>query len=190
MFNERIFSIGISQYHLDDSYVDNKSLCEYIKKSSPDVGMDGTLSVSRKQMDINNPLINMLNEVVFNHSRHIIQGITGNDKIDPELQRVWGNHNLNVDICTPHVHRQSFLSAIYYPKSTDGKIEFHNPWGDNIMSIIPESSIKEYSDFNSSYYTLYPKTGMLIIFPSNLLHYALPSANERISVVYDIGINI
>ena len=58
------------------------------------------------------------------------------------------------------------------------------------MSIIPQSSIKEYSDFNSSYYTLYPKTGTLIIFPSNLLHYALPSADERISVVYDIGINI
>ena len=190
MFNERIFSIGISQYQLDASYVDNEVLCEDIKKSSPDVGMDGTLSVSRKQIALDNEYLGRLNDVVFNHSRYIIQGITGNDKINPELQRVWGNHNLNVDICTPHVHRQSFLSAVYYAKSTDGRIEFHSPWTDNIMSIIPESSIKEYNDFISSYFTLYPKTGMLFIFPSNLLHYALPSANERISVVYDIGINI
>ena len=46
----------------------------------------------------------------------------------------------------------------------------------------------QYNEFNSSYYTVYVKTGMLILFPSNLLHYALPSANDRISVVYDIGI--
>ena len=56
------------------------------------------------------------------------------------------------------------------------------------MSIIPESSMVQYNEFNSSYYTVYVKTGMLILFPSNLLHYALPSANDRISVVYDIGI--
>ena len=67
MFNERIFSIGISQYHLDDSYVDNKSLCEDIKKSSPDVGMDGTLSVSRKQIALDNEYLGRLNDVVFNH---------------------------------------------------------------------------------------------------------------------------
>lgn len=188
MFDQKIFSIGISQYELDACYVDNEKLCKDVKKSSPDVGMDGTLSVSRKQMDIANPLIKMLNDVVMMHSTNIIRGITGNDKINPELQRVWGNHNLNVDICSPHVHRQSFLSAVYYALSTDGRIEFHSPWTDNIMSIVPESSIVQYNEFNSSYYTIYPKTGMLIIFPSNLLHYALPSSNDRISVVYDIGI--
>ena len=188
MFEQKIFSIGISQYELNATYVDNEKLCEDIKKSSPDVGMDGTLSVSRKQMDINNPLIKMINDTVIYHSTNIIRGITGNDKIEPVLQRVWGNNNLNVDICSPHVHRQSFLSAVYYAKSTDGRIEFHSPWTDNIMSIIPESSMVQYNEFNSSYYTVYVKTGMLILFPSNLLHYALPSANDRISVVYDIGI--
>ena len=188
MFDQKIFSIGISQYELDACYVDNEKLCKDVKKSSPDVGMDGTLSVSRKKIEVNNPCLTVLNEIILNNSQHILSGVTGNNNIKPTLQRVWGNHNLNVDICSPHVHRQSFLSAVYYALSTDGRIEFHSPWTDNIMSIVPESSIVQYNEFNSSYYTIYPKTGMLIIFPSNLLHYALPSSNDRISVVYDIGI--
>ena len=188
MFKERIFSIGISRYELTDIDYDLK--CEEVKKSSPDVGMDGTLSVSRKQLDISNPCLDKLNHIIVSHSKYILSGITGNDDINLVLQRVWGNHNLNVDICSPHVHRQSFLSAVYYPLCTDGRIEFHSPWTDRIMSVVPESAIRRYNDFNSSYYTLYPNTGTLIIFPSNLLHYALPSPNERISVVYDIGINI
>ena len=113
--------------------------------------------------------------------------MTSNPNVEVYLQRVWGNHNVNEDICIPHVHRESFLSAVYYPKSTDGRIQFYSPFTDAILSHVPVIADK-YNEFNSSQHTLYPKTGWLILFPANLLHVVLPSKEERYSIVYDIGV--
>lgn len=185
MFSERIFSIGISKFKLNG--LDNDLLCESIKQrcANPLKTQYGS-----RDMGINNPILQTLNEVVFNQSFQIIDGIVGNPKVKlfPELKRVWGNHNLNEDICIPHVHRDSFLSAVYYPKNTDGTIHFHCPWMDNILSHIPIATAENYHEFNSSYWEYTPESGTLIIFPANLMHFVVPTKGERYSIVYDIGV--
>lgn len=185
MFSERIFSIGISQFKLKG--IDNEFLCERIRYycTNPDSRQYG-----HRDMGTNNPILEVLNKTVLEQSSKIIDGIVANPdiKIFPTIKRVWGNHNLNSDICIPHRHRDSFLSAVYYPKNTDGVIHFHSPWSDAINAHIPIGVSKQYHEFNSSYYEITPETGTLLLFPANLLHFVLPTPGERYSIVYDIGV--
>ena len=185
MFNERIFSIGISKFILNG--LNDDLLCEKIKeKRSTKVG----LTYGERDLEISDPVLQTLNEVVIKQSAEIIDGVVASSRVKlvPEVKRVWGNHNLNADICIPHVHRDSFLSAVYYPKNTDGTIHFHCPWMDNILSHIPIATTDNWNEFNSSYYEYTPESRTLIIFPANLLHFVIPTEGERYSIVYDIGV--
>ena len=102
---------------------------------------------------------------------------------------MWVNQDLNTDISTTHTHRDSFLSVIYYPKSTDGKIHFYIPSADVYLSHVPIYKCKEYNEYNSTFWEFDVKTGYLLIFNSMLPHAALPSKEERVSIVYDIVVN-
>ena len=179
MFNERIFSIGITVAQLNN--IENNLLCEQIKNHN-----NGREELKR-DLNLNNAELLHLNNVVLTQSQKILDGLAEGLKV--KLKRVWGNHNFNSDICIPHTHRDSFLSAVYYPKSTDGRIQFYSPFTDAILSHVPVVADK-YHEFNSSQHTVYPKTGWLILFPANLLHVVLPSKEERHSIVYDIGVKL
>ena len=183
MFSERIFSIGISKFQLD--VLDNHGLCEEIKQCQ-----DGENEKFKRDMGLQNPCLEQLNSIVQEQSQKILDGIVGNPlaNVSIELKRVWGNHNLNSDICIPHAHRDSFLSAVYYPKSTDGRIHFYCPWADGILSHVPIATAEQYNEYNSSYYELQVKTGWLVLFPAHLCHFVPFSNQERFSIVYDIGV--
>ena len=83
-----------------------------------------------------------------------------------------------------YVHRESFLSAVYYPKSTDGRIQFYSPFTDAILSHVPVIADK-YHGVQTLTYSI-SKTDILILFPANL--YVVWSKEERHSIVYDIGV--
>lgn len=186
MFTERIFSIGISKFQL--GRMDNDLLSDQVRYYCTN---PNSKSVDKKDMGLDNPNLQQLNEIVLNQSQQILDGMISNSNVTNVkcyLQKVWGNHNINEDICIPHTHRESFLSAVYYPKSTDGRIHFHSPWTDSILSQIPTLPAETYHEFNSTYYELHPRTGWLIFFPSNLIHFVPPSKDERISIVYDVGV--
>lgn len=178
IFNKRIFSIGISTLQLNG--LDNDQLCEQIKLCHN--GSDDL----KRDLGLTNPHLNNLNDIVLEQCQKILDGITENLKV--KLKRVWGNHNLNSDICIPHTHRDSFLSAVYYPKSTDGKIHFYSPWTDAILSHVPINKTKEFNEYNSSYYELPVKTGYLVIFPAHLSHFVPISESERYSIAYDVAV--
>jgi len=68
-----------------------------------------------------------------------------------------------------HVHRNSLLSGVYYPLCSDGvKITFHKNEG--IETFYAFNEPKEYNLFNSKTWTVTPKEGTLLIFPSTLMH--------------------
>jgi uncharacterized protein (TIGR02466 family) len=190
MFSERIFTIGISKFVIDG--VDNESLCNEIRHYST----NPTNNIRNPRgMDTNNPLLKDLNQVVLQQAQNIIDGLAAkpnNGVLKAHFNRMWGNHNLNSDICVPHAHRDSFLSAVYYPKSTDGRITFYCPWMDGMLAHLPHDYISDaepkYSDFNSCYHDVQVKTGWLILFPAMLCHVVPPTTEERYSIVYDIGV--
>ncbi|AIX17317.1 hypothetical protein Syn7803C76_98 [Synechococcus phage ACG-2014b] len=186
MFTERIFSIGISKFKLNG--LDNETLCEQIRyfSSNPNDRIHG-----QRDMNVNNPHLTSLTDVVLKESQKITDSILANSKasVRCSVTRVWGNHNLNCDICIPHVHRDSFLSAVYYPKaSEDSRLHFQSPFTDALLSKIPILASEVYDEFNSSYHQIHAETDMLVIFPANLLHFVPPTRGERYSIVYDIGV--
>ena len=182
MFTRNIFSISITTLQLTN--LDNTLLCEEIKNLQNRENKD-----LKRFMDLNNPCLNLLNGMILEQSKNILENNLQNTSAEVYLKRVWGNHNFNSDICIPHTHRHSFLSAVYYPKATDAKIHFYSPWTDALLSQVPTDEPKEFNEYNSSYYELYVKTGMLVIFPAHLPHFVPVSTDDRYSIAYDIGLN-
>ena len=186
MFSERIFSIGISKFKLKG--LDNETLCEQVRhySTNPENKIHG-----QRDMKVDNPYLTSLTDVVMAESQKITDSILANPsiKLTCFAKRVWGNHNYNCDICIPHVHRDSFLSAVYYPKaSEDSRLHFQSPFTDALLAQIPILASETYDEFNSAYHQINAETGMLVIFPANLLHFVPPTKGERYSIVYDIGV--
>lgn len=181
MFDRLLFGIGITILKLDG--IDNESLCEVASKVT---------SVEDRHIDKNITALQQLNEIVVSQSQLILDGIIANPEIDnvkTNIQRVWVNNNLNEDITMPHAHRDSFLSAVYYPRSTDGRILFYSPFSDAFLSHVPIKKAKNYHAFNSTFQEFHVRTGWLIFFNSMLPHYVPHSNDERISIVYDVRAN-
>jgi hypothetical protein len=190
MFNETIFSIGVTRLELRG--IDNESLCRKIRHCSTNPNKNKS---NPRGIDIDDPVIKDLNGIVLQQSQNILEGMApkpSEGKLETYFKRVWGNHNLNYDICTPHTHRDSFLSAVYYPKSTDGIIEFYSPWMDAMLSHIPwdypNNGGAQNTTFNSSHYYFNVQTGWLILFPATLCHFVPACNDERYSIAYDVGI--
>jgi uncharacterized protein (TIGR02466 family) len=175
MFNTLLFGIGISTFHFDN--IDNNSLSEIIRvKKSIDV----------RDFSLDDSKLLSLNNVVLSECQKILDNIAKEKKA--EIKKIWCNHGINKDIEEPHNHRNSFLSAVYYPLSTDGVIQFFSPFSDYFLSHVPLNCVENLDCYTASFYNLPVKTGDLIIFNSMLYHRAKLSTNERISIAYDISI--
>tara|TARA_B100000131_G_scaffold164690_1_gene159259 strand:- start:834 stop:1406 length:573 start_codon:yes stop_codon:yes gene_type:complete len=182
-FSKNLFSIGISIFQVN--HLDNETLCKQVEYFCTNPNNN---KIYTRDMGLDNPYLKELNEIVIERSQIILNGITNYPNLKVFLQKVWGNHNLNESISTPHCHRGSFLSAIYYPQSTDGIIQFYSPFTDALLSHVPVQT-DNYHEFNSAYYDLSPKTGWLVLFPGSLMHRVPPSKEERYSIVYNIGVD-
>ena len=77
------------------------------------------------------------------------------------------------DFGLAHSHANSLISGVYYldvPKDS-GDIAFHKPAGlTNIFHVSTDIPFKEYTPINSGIWTLEPREGDIILFPSHLLH--------------------
>lgn len=187
MFSERIFSIGISKFKLNE--LDNETLCEQVRYFATN---PNNRTYGERDMGLSNPHLKLLTDTVLEQSQKITNSILANPNVNVTCfaKRIWGNHNLNRDICIPHVHRDSFLSAVYYPKaSEDSRLHFQSPFTDALLAQIPILVSETYDEFNSAYHQVHAETGMLVIFPANLLHFVPPTPGERYSIVYDIGVS-
>tara|TARA_B110000285_G_C15083868_1_gene595065 strand:+ start:757 stop:1383 length:627 start_codon:yes stop_codon:yes gene_type:complete len=90
-----------------------------------------------------------------------------------------------------HIHTNSVFSGVYYMDTNEhqGKIKFHKPTHD--QTILPltfrPGSYKEPTDYNLDFAHIQPENGMLVIFPSTLLHSV--SANKSEWDRYSIAFN-
>ena len=201
MFNETLFSIGITRLQLDG--LNNEVLSNLIEENCKTSYVDdkvrttqdaitNALYSERGIMPDAHPELVKLNDTILEHTQIILDGIIANPKIDyvtTYIKRIWGNRNVNKDISLPHAHRDSFLSVVYYPVSEDGIIHFYSPFSDAFLAQVPIALSKKFHQYNSSYYEFPVSTGQLVIFPSMLCHYVPPTANKRMSIAYDIGVN-
>ena len=181
MYNNILFSIGLKTLELKG--MDNDSLCKYVKAN---------IGKQNRHVNPDDVELSKLNSIVLQETQKILDGTISNPDVNnlkTQIKRVWVNQDLNTDISTTHTHRDSFLSVVYYTKSIDGKIHFYIPSADVYLSHVPIHKAKEYNEYNSTFWEFDVKTGYLLIFNSMLPHAALPSNQERVSIVYDIVVN-
>lgn len=172
---KNIFSVGIEIYKIEN--IDNEKIVDYSRKYSIKNGIKDTQSI------LTNNIFYDLNNLVESKMKNYFHKIY-NNKYDISLARAWANYNADEFNTVPHVHKEYFLSAVYYPLATDGSLTFMNPMP-SLLAHQGDDMIDQYNEYNSDYYEFYARTGHLIIFNSMLNHYIEKTKQERVSIGYD-----
>lgn len=87
-----------------------------------------------------------------------------------------------------HMHPNNFLSAVYYVSVPPGanRITFHDP-RHQIHILAPD--VKEMNVHNSDYVNIEVEEGMLLLFPSWLIHSVPANASDRRRISISFNIN-
>jgi uncharacterized protein (TIGR02466 family) len=172
---KNIFSAGISIHILNE--INNKDIIKYAEKNN-------NFKIKKDIKNIlKNKVFEKLNNIVKNKMQDYFSNIYSK-KYNIKLDSGWTNVDNEEFISIPHVHAESFISAVYYPLSTDGKLVFLNP----MLALLSKQSsdmIENYNEFNSEYFQIDVRTGYLVIFNSMLQHHIMYSKQKRISVAYN-----
>jgi uncharacterized protein (TIGR02466 family) len=108
--------------------------------------------------------------------------------IRQEIINVWINLNPNSVTGAPHSHPSATFSAVYWPKCSEGSgnLEFLTPITANRYTF-PDGSRVKMNAFNSDMWTVAPKVGKIVFFPSWLFHFVRPNTDDkdRISIAFN-----
>jgi uncharacterized protein (TIGR02466 family) len=102
------------------------------------------------------------------------------------LNNLWINENYKECYNEPHYHPNSNFSGVFYIKTPKecGNLIFIKDSGSSMngLALFLE-------EIGSSTYTIKPEENLLILFPSNFLHYAEPNKSEesRISIAFNVS---
>lgn len=175
---KNIFSVGIEIYKIEN--IDNKKIVDYAKKQSIKNGLKDTESI------LSNDIFNNLNNIVELKMKEFFHKIF-NTKYDISLARAWANYNVDEFNTIPHIHKEFFLSAVYYPLATDGNLTFMNPMP-SLTAHQGNDMVDNFNEYNSDYYDFPARTGNLVIFNSMLNHFINKTKQERVSIGYDANL--
>ena len=109
-----------------------------------------------------------------------------------KLHGYWYNINGKCAFNVPHTHVafKTIVSGVLYIKipKNSGKIIFNR--NDPVCGMMYDfGNINNYNEYNSSNFTVLPKEGLFVLFPSSLTHYVEPNLNdqERIVISFNYG---
>jgi|21_taG_2_1085346.scaffolds.fasta_scaffold07045_5 uncharacterized protein (TIGR02466 family) len=111
------------------------------------------------------------------------------DVIDVYITKAWATLTQKDQFISEHRHSASHFSLVYYVEAEDqGNLVLKKT--DPVGLFTPSSTqyFKEYNDHNISTITYGSRTGDLVIFPSNMVHFTEVNKQEnpRISIGIDI----
>ncbi len=133
------------------------------------------------------PEMQELKGYFMNAVNEVIEILSTKQK-DVEITGCWANIHASDVTHKPHSHPNNFLSAVYYVSTPPGgrQITFHDPRN---QRIILAPAVEEINAYNAEHVNYEVEEGMLLVFPSWLVHSVLGStSNERrISISFDIN---
>ena len=158
-----LFSKPVMALRVD---LNNNKILNYIKniKYRPTQYADGvSLSISNHILDTNK--LKKEKDTFFKSIKPYLRAIGYDRKY--EIHTSWCSRTKPGSLSQPHMHQNTWLSAVYYPTSHTGfSISF-------LKSNLNHYKL-EYNDKNNIYsaeeYNFQPSTNTLLIFPSELLH--------------------
>jgi len=88
-----------------------------------------------------------------------------------------------------HIHSNNYISAAYYVKTQEnsGDIVFHDP---RSVTTFRYPKISKRNKLNSNVFTVQPKEGLLVLFPSYLYHSVDLNRSEEERIVISFNINL
>ena len=120
------------------------------------------------------------------HISEYVHGVQGvEDKYIIDVPCSWVNIHQHMDATHEHNHRHSMWSGIVYLKT-------HPNCGDLVFSHYKYATIDpdraHYNIYNSPRWTVTPQDGMVLIFPSDLVHSVKPNQDtlRRYSLAFNI----
>jgi uncharacterized protein (TIGR02466 family) len=144
------------------------------------------------------PVLQELTEIVWDRAQYITRNLI---KISPQyeirIDSVWANLNKGNTLDQlhnnpPHLHANQFISFVYYAEAHEncGKLTLSTP------SSVQEYTMPRYmledgpNEFNCTRMYVYPEPGLLVAFPSYIMHNVDPnlSGRDRISIAYNIAL--
>jgi len=130
--------------------------------------------------------IDMIKSIFLKEGQNYLKQILSTSKyINLKIDKIWGNVNIDKSIGNPHNHRSSLLSLVYY--LTKGTLVFQNPYLPSLAHI-HQKDIYSYNQYNSDVWQLNMIPGDLVVFNSQLQHYAIENNNDnRISIACDMS---
>jgi uncharacterized protein (TIGR02466 family) len=128
-----------------------------------------------------------LKSKIDEHMSHFYHEVLGYDfDVFPEMSSSWLVRSLPGQESDWHIHANSLFSGVVYVKADEncGDISFRK---DPDITSFLQPPIKQKTIYNHRVRRFNPKTGMLLIFPSNILHKVeINNANfERISIAFN-----
>jgi len=101
-----------------------------------------------------------------------------------KISLAWCTVRNHEEIMKPHYHKESFLSAVYYPQANNEELQFLNP-NPQLFGLSLKEYVEKYDEYNSEYWHVRVDTGDLLVFNSMLYHYIKPTNKQRISFAID-----
>ena len=111
------------------------------------------------------------------------------EKNKPEITSMWTIINPTNASNSRHIHSNNFISAAYYIKAPAncGSISFYDPRSANV---IRTPKISNYNKLNSDIFSIEPKEGLLVLFPSYLHHSVAMNLADDDRIVLSFNVNL
>ena len=172
-----LFSIGVCISNIKN--INNNELIELCHAKCKNIENGKYDFSNEKEIDV-------IKSMFLKEGYNYLKQVLGTSKfINLTIDKIWGNVNVDRAIGNPHNHRSSLLSLVYY--LTKGKIVFQNPYLPS-LSQIHQKDIDIYNQYNCDVWELNMIPGDLVVFNSQLLHYAIQTSNDdRITIACDMS---
>jgi uncharacterized protein (TIGR02466 family) len=150
---------------------------------------NGDITVNRYILDL--PEFADLKQQVYFHLNVLMRNYFGvKPNAEFYLQNSWINRHHKDDFGQIHNHQNSLMSGCLYLGVTEktGGIRFYKglAWT-NLLPISVSLEYEKFNHINASYYTITPKQGSIVLFPSHLEHCVEKNNDELIR--YSLAFN-
>jgi uncharacterized protein (TIGR02466 family) len=172
---KNLFTVGVAKFNIGN--IDNQSLIDYCK---PFQGQQD----KSIEFDTGDKVLDNIKYVFTETGEEFLKELLGSKEKTPvKIKKMWGNYNVENSIIQPHTHKTSLISAVYY--CTHGQITFQNPFHVQLAHI-DQKNIVEWNEYNSDHRFLNLVPGDLIVFNSQIYHYASITNDLRVSIACDM----
>ena len=139
-----------------------------------------------------------LTEIIWDRAKYLAYNLI---KIRPEykirIDSAWANINdpdtvEQMHNNPPHLHANQFISFVYYAEAYEdcGRLTLSTPMSVQEYTMPRQMLSEEQNEFNCTRMMVWPKPGLLVAFPSYIMHHveANSSGKTRISIAYNIAL--